>query len=331
MHSVSLDNWTMNSPLHNLVSDDFQAVNEHVIGQLFSDVDLIEDIGRYLVESGGKRLRPLVVLLCARCCDYQGKQHIDLATVIEFLHTATLLHDDVVDVSAMRRGKLTANEKWGNAPSVLVGDFIYSRAFQMMVSIGNMEVMNILSNATNIISEGEVLQLINARNPATTEESYMQVIHHKTAMLFEAACEATGALASITKDQQQALKLYGKHLGLAFQLIDDVLDYKGSSEELGKNIGDDLAEGKPTLPLIYTMQTGSPDDKQLIENVIRNADRNQLNAVLAAVKRSNALDYTEQQAQQQAQLAKQQLDLMPDNQYRKALMDLADFSITRTH
>src|SRR5690606_26031545 len=232
------------------VQSDFEAVNQLIIEQLHSDVELVENIGHYLVESGGKRLRPLLTLLASGALGYQGREHLKLATIIEFIHTATLLHDDVVDVSSLRRGRLTANAKWGNAPSVLVGDFLYSRAFQLMVDIGDVDIMRILADTTNTVSEGEVQQLVNAKDPDVGEDAYFQVIHKKTAILFAAAAETAGVLAQAPAEQRQALHAYGYHIGMAFQLVDDLLDYSGDSESLGKNVGDDLAEGKPTLPLI---------------------------------------------------------------------------------
>lgn len=318
---------------HKAVETDFSAVNQLIIDQLHSNVDLVENIGHYLVEAGGKRLRPLLVLLTANALGYtkRGKQHLDLAAIIEFIHTATLLHDDVVDISNMRRGRLTANAKWGNAPSVLVGDFLYSRAFQMMVAIRDMEIMQILSDTTNTISEGEVQQLVNAKDPSVTEENYLNVIYKKTGALFEAACETAAVLSDASAPQKEALKRYGYHLGLAFQLVDDALDYEGDAEALGKNVGDDLAEGKPTLPLIYAMREGDQKEAELIAQAIREGGLDQLDTIVDIVKRSGALEYTAESARQQADLAIEQLQLLPDSPYKQAMAELAEFSIGRNH
>jgi len=318
---------------HKVVKSDFSAVNQRIIEQLHSDVDLVENIGHYLIEAGGKRLRPLLVLLISRLLNYhqQDKNNLDLAAIIEFIHTATLLHDDVVDVSALRRGRPTANAEWGNAPSVLVGDFLYSRAFQMMVAIGNMEIMAILSNTTNVISEGEVQQLVNAKNPDLDEASYFDVIHKKTAALFEGACETAAVLADASCEHRNQLRRYGYHLGLAFQLIDDALDYEGSADALGKNVGDDLAEGKSTLPLIEAMKRGNPEQAALIANAIREGGVEQLDPIIAIVHSCGALQYTNQCAREQADLAIACLQSLPDNPYRQAMIDLAHFSVGRDH
>lgn len=315
-----------------IIQTDFESMNELIISQLHSDVDLVENIGHYIVDAGGKRLRPMLVLLAANCLNYKQTKHIDLAAIIEFIHTATLLHDDVVDVSSLRRGRPTANAEFGNAPSVLVGDFLYSRAFQMMVSIGNMEIMGILSNTTNVISEGEVQQLVNAKNPDVTEANYFTVIHKKTAALFEAACETgavlAGELESPVRDQ---FRQFGYHLGLAFQLIDDALDYEGDAAELGKNLGDDLAEGKPTLPLIYAMQKGSQEEANLIRNAIKEGDAGKLENIVDIVRRTGGLSYTNKCAQDHAHKAQSLLTKFPDNGYRAALNDLAAFSVERSY
>ena len=315
---------------HDVVRDDFDSVNQLILKQLHSNVELVENIGHYIVEAGGKRLRPLLVLLSARSLGYTGKQHIDLATIIEFIHTATLLHDDVVDLSQLRRNRATANAKWGNAPSVLVGDFLYSRAFQMMVAIGNMRVMDIMSEATNVIAEGEVLQLVNAGDPNTTEERYLKVIHFKTAKLFEAAAQLGAVIAGDQDATIEAFRRYGYHLGMAFQLIDDMLDYSGSSSELGKNVGDDLAEGKPTLPLIYALKNGSAKDQELIRQAITNKDGSQLAQVVDAVKRSHALTDTRLKAEQERDLAIAALATLSDSTYKQALISLAQFSVSRS-
>ena len=318
-------------PFHHAVEEDFLAVNDLIVNQLHSDVGLVENIGQYIVDAGGKRLRPLLVLLAANACGYRGKRHIELAAIIEFIHTATLLHDDVVDTSDMRRGRATANARWGNAPSVLVGDFLYSRAFQMLVAIGDMEIMSILADTTNLISEGEVQQLINAGNPDISEADYFQVIGKKTAQLFEAAAQAGAVLATDDKAQREAMKLYGHHLGLAFQLVDDALDYQGNAEELGKNVGDDLAEGKPTLPLLAAMRLGSEQQATTIREAIKEAQLEKLDQVVEIVKQTGALYYTMEQAQQQVNSAKQQLEQLPDSPLKSILAELADFSIARTY
>lgn len=315
--------------LHPQIAEDFEAVNRYILENLHSGVPLVEKIGHYIVESGGKRIRPILVLLAARSCDYQDDKHVNLAAVIEFIHTATLLHDDVVDTSDLRRGKATANAKWGNAPSVLVGDFLYSRAFQMMIELGSMEIMNVISNATNVIAEGEVLQLLNCKNPDVDEASYMQVIIGKTAMLFEAACQAGAILSGANQQQQQALQLYGRHIGIAFQLVDDLLDYQSSAEEMGKNVGDDLAEGKPTLPLIHAMKHGTEEQRLMIRKAIRKGGLEDLEPIRQAVIETGAIDYCFEQAKQQIDLALQQLQCLPQSDYRDVLQTLAKMAIER--
>ena len=321
-------------PFHQVVKDDFAAVNQLIIDQLHSDVGLVENIGEYLVEAGGKRLRPLLVLLTANALGYpaaERRQHLDLAAIIEFIHTATLLHDDVVDLSSLRRGRPTANAKWGNAPSVLVGDFLYSRAFQMMVAIGDMGIMRILSDSTNIISEGEVQQLVNAKDPSVSEANYLGVIYKKTAALFEAACDTAAVLSDAEDSQRQALRRYGYHLGLAFQLVDDALDYQGNAEELGKNVGDDLAEGKPTLPLIHAMREGTEAQRELIAQAIREGGVEHLAEIVAIVKETGALQYTADCASQHVDKAIAELHCLPASEFRQAMMELAQFAIGRNH
>ncbi len=313
------------------VAGDFSAVNTHIQESLTSDVGLVETIGHYIVQSGGKRLRPLLVLLAARACNYQGKQHISLAAVIEFLHTATLLHDDVVDTSDLRRGRSTANAMWGNAPSVLVGDFLYSRAFQMLVAIGNMPIMDILSHATSVIAEGEVQQLMNINDASITEKNYMKVIRSKTAMLFEASSHGAALLAGASDALCEDMKQYGNHLGLAFQLVDDALDYIGSSEELGKNIGDDLEEGKPTLPLIQAMKCGTPEQQQLVREAIEKGGRDKLEEIISAVKDSGALDYTITKARRHAEIAAGHLNNLSESPYKQSLLELTRFAVARTN
>ncbi|MET0047776.1 MAG: octaprenyl diphosphate synthase [Sedimenticola sp.] len=317
------------SAIRDLTSDDMEAVNNLILNRLQSDVVLINQIGHYIVNSGGKRLRPMIVLLAARTLGYQGDQHIDLAAVIEFIHTATLLHDDVVDGSDMRRNQDTANAVWGNAASVLVGDFLYSRSFEMMVDVNNMRVMEILSTATNRIAEGEVLQLLNCNDPDTTEEKYREVILRKTATLFEAGAQLGAVLNDATEEEEQALAAYGLHLGIAFQIIDDALDYSSSGEEIGKNIGDDLEEGKPTLPLIRAMEVGSPEQRSALREAIEKGGREYIDVVMEAIESTDAIEYTSRLAVEEADKAKAALKILPPSSYRSALAALADFSVRR--
>lgn len=312
-----------------VIEPQFEAVNDYIINHLGSNVPLVEKIGHYIVESGGKRLRPLLVLLAANASHYQGDKHIPLAAIIEFIHTATLLHDDVVDNSDLRRGKDTANAKWGNAPSVLVGDFLYSRAFQVLVEIGSMPIMEVISNATNVIAEGEVLQLLNTKNPDTTEEAYMQVILGKTAMLFEAATEAGAILAEASKEEQEGLRLYGLHLGTAFQLIDDVMDYLSTAEEMGKNVGDDLAEGKATLPLIHAMRAGNDEQRKLVRQAIRKGGLDDLQPIMDIVKETGAIEYTQEKAQDEADKAIAALDALQDTSFKETLIQIANLAVKR--
>ncbi len=315
-----------------LSHQDMAAVNQHIFSQLTSDVALINQLGIYIVNSGGKRLRPLLAVLAARALGYQGEQHVTLATIIEFIHTATLLHDDVVDESMLRRGKETANAVFGNQASVLVGDFLYTRAFQLMVSLGRMRVMQILADATNVIAEGEVLQLMNVNDPETTEESYMQVIYCKTARLFEAATELAAVLADKDPQTTESLRLYGLHLGTAFQLIDDVLDYQADVNELGKNIGDDLAEGKPTLPLIHALKHGNSAQQALIrEAIVECNGMDNLEQIMAALHETNAFGYTRKIAEQEAEKAQLAIAFLPDSPYKSALLTLADIAVQRSH
>lgn len=319
------------SKTHAPVAEDFQAVDRTISERLASDVPLVETIGQYIVESGGKRVRPLLVLLAARALEYQGDRHVLLAALIEFMHTSTLLHDDVVDESHMRRGKTTANDEWGNAPSVLVGDFLYSRSFQMMVDVGSMDVMRALSAATATIAEGEVLQLTNIGNADIDEADYFRTIQGKTAMLFEAASHTGAMLTSGTDAQIEALKLYGRYLGLAFQLVDDLLDYQGDAKAMGKNVGDDLAEGKPTLPLIEAMKRGTKEEAALIRRVIEKGDGlDQLDTVLGIVTRTGALDYTRDKALEMRDRALECLAELPASNYREALELLAHQAVERT-
>lgn len=316
---------------HRAAEADFLAVNEMIVEQLHSDVELVENIGHYIIEGGGKRLRPLVVLLSALACNYDGKNHIQLAGIIEFIHTATLLHDDVVDTSELRRGRPTANTKWGNSPPVLVGDFLYSRAFQLLVALGSMDIMRVLSDTTNTIAEGEVQQLLNAGDANVSEQSYLEVIYKKTAILFEAATHTGSLLAGADSKTIENFALYGKHLGMAFQLQDDALDYLGNEEDLGKNVGDDLAEGKPTLPLIYTIREGDSSSASLVREAIESNDLNKIDDVVRAVNACGGLDYTKNIAAQHAEKAASALIDLPDSSYKKALIDLTVFAIERNH
>lgn len=313
------------------IADDLQAVNALIRHQLHSDVVLINQLAAYIIESGGKRLRPVTVLLAAQACGYTGQQHIDAAAIIEFIHTATLLHDDVVDESSLRRGRETANAIWGNQASVLVGDFLYSRAFQMMVNIGSMRIMEIMADTTNTIAEGEVMQLLNCHDPDTTEERYMAVIHCKTAKLFEAAAQLGAVLTGRPREDELAMARYGLHLGTAFQLIDDVLDYSASSAELGKNIGDDLAEGKPTLPLIHAIRHGSPEEARIIRNAIEQGGLQQIDLVTRTIESTGALDYTSRLAAKEAELAITSLPTLPESPARDALIGLAQFAVNRRY
>ncbi len=317
--------------IRDLISNDMQAVDRLIIERLKSDVVLINQIGHYIVNSGGKRLRPMVVLLAAKACGYIHDRHIDLAAVIEFIHTATLLHDDVVDGSELRRSRETANAVWGNEASVLVGDFLYSRSFEMMVDVGLMPVMDILSHATNRIAEGEVLQLLNCNDPDTSEERYMDVIVRKTATLFEAGTRLGAVLAGNGEQQIQAMSAYGLHLGIAFQLVDDVLDYSSNNDALGKNVGDDLAEGKPTLPLIRTMVSGNQAQRELIRNAIEHGGRDNIEEILASIESTGSIGYTAALAQAEAQRAKDALSAIPESPFTEALCGLADFAVSRTY
>lgn len=313
---------------HQIVAEPFADVDQLIVSQLHSKVGLVENIGQYIVEAGGKRLRPLLTLLSAGALGDISREHIKLAVVIEFIHTATLLHDDVVDLSQLRRGRPTANAQWGNAPSVLVGDFIYSRAFQMLVDIGDMGVMALLSDTTNTVAEGEVLQLTRAGQPDTSEADYYAVIHSKTAVLFAAACRGA-ALLSDQAEHADALETYGLQLGLAFQLIDDLLDYEGDPQETGKNIGDDLAEGKPTLPLIRAMQTAPAAGADIIRQAIANKDAAHLDEILTIVRDCGALDYTRDAAQQASQKAVDALQSLPESPYRETMQKLALEALAR--
>lgn len=314
-----------------LVAGDMARVDALIHARLHSKVGLIDQLGQYIVNSGGKRLRPAVLLLSAGALGYRGDRHIDLAAIIEFIHTATLLHDDVVDASLLRRGQATANQRWGNEASVLVGDFLYSRAFQMMVGVGSMRVMEILASATNTIAEGEVQQLLNRHDPDTTESRYLQVIHNKTAKLFEAAAQLGAVLCNGSPEVESAMATYGRHLGIAYQLIDDVLDYSASNPELGKNIGDDLAEGKPTLPLLYALWHGSESAAAGIRAALESGGLDSLQHVLEAIESTGAIAYTSRRARDEAGKAADALAAIPRTAYRDALQGLARFAVERSY
>ncbi len=317
--------------IKNLTTAEAKAVDQLIIAELSSDVVLINQMSHYIIGSGGKRLRPMLLLLAAKALGDTSHNHLVLAAVIEFIHTATLLHDDVVDESNLRRGKDSANAVWGNAASVLVGDYLYSSAFEMMVRTNNMRVMEILSKTTTAIAEGEVLQLLNCNNPETTEEKYLEVIARKTAILFSAATRLAAVISDSTPDTEEALATYGQQLGIAFQLIDDALDYKASTEDLGKNLGDDLAEGKPTLPLIYAIQNGTADQAEVIITAIKQGSRDAFGKVFEIVKNTRAIEYTEKCADQAAQRAIDALACLPESDYKSALQQLARFSVQRDH
>ena len=308
-----------------------RAVDAMIRRRLDSDVVLIRQVAEYIIASGGKRLRPAMLLLAAGATGYTGPHHHELAAVIEFIHTATLLHDDVVDESGMRRGRQTANAAFGNAASVLVGDFLYSRAFQMMLAANDMRIMAVLAEATNIIAEGEVLQLLNVHNADTDEASYLEVVRRKTAKLFEAATRLGAILGRATPETEEGLALYGMHVGTAFQLIDDVLDYSGDLNETGKNLGDDLNEGKPTLPLIYAMRNGSSAQVQTVRHAIEHGGRDDFQAVLDAITDTGSLDYAREQALQESAAACAAIERLPNSKYRDSLLQLADFAVNRNH
>ncbi|KAF0190769.1 MAG: octaprenyl-diphosphate synthase [Gammaproteobacteria bacterium] len=335
MHYVAQQQTSTTEPMdfaavRALIAADMDAVDVLIHQRLRSDVILINQLGNYIVNSGGKRLRPQLVLLASRAYGYDGPHHLALAAIIEFIHTATLLHDDVVDASELRRGQKTANAIWGNEAAVLVGDFLYSRAFEMMVEVNSMRVMEILAHATNTIAAGEVLQLLNCHDADTTEQRYLDVIRSKTAKLFEAATQVGAVICNRPAAEERALANYGLHLGTAFQLIDDVLDYGSTSAETGKNVGDDLAEGKPTLPLIYAMRTGTPAQAALIRRAIENGGRDDIDAVILAIESTGALAYTARSAQEEARKAAAALAVIPDSPYQEALHALAEFSVNRS-
>ncbi|SCN47278.1 Octaprenyl-diphosphate synthase / Dimethylallyltransferase / Geranyltranstransferase (farnesyldiphosphate synthase) / Geranylgeranyl pyrophosphate synthetase [methanotrophic endosymbiont of Bathymodiolus azoricus (Menez Gwen)] len=317
--------------IQSLTESEAQAIDQLILDELSSDVVLINQLGHYIINSGGKRLRPMLLILTAKALNYNENKHLLLAAVIEFIHTATLLHDDVVDESGLRRGKESANAVWGNAASVLVGDYLYSSAFEMMVRTNNMRVMEILSKTTTAIAEGEVLQLLNCNNPATTEAKYLEVISRKTAILFSAATRLGAVISDASPKIEKSLADYGQHLGMAFQLIDDALDYTSSKDELGKNLGDDLAEGKPTLPLIYAIEKGTEEQANIVIEAIKTGSRESFHAVYEIVKATNAINYTELRAEEEAKKAIAAISILPDSKYKNALELLARFSVQRNY
>lgn len=316
--------------IHSCIADDIRTVDGVIRQSLHSEVALVNQVAEYIINSGGKRLRPILVLLSAGLFGNIQAQHHQLAAVVEFIHTATLLHDDVVDESSKRRGQSTANAIFGNAASVLVGDFVYSRAFQMMVSVQNMRVMEVLSNATNVIAEGEVLQLLNVHNADITDDDYLKVIHYKTAKLFEAATQLGAVISNASPEDETALSLYGMHLGTAFQLVDDILDLSGNSEKIGKNLGDDLAEGKPTLPLLYAMRNTDAEQSQMIRNAIEQGGLEQLPLVIAAVTSSGALEHVKALAEAEAEMCSKAIGHFPDSAFKQAMLALAEFAVKRS-
>lgn len=313
-----------------LIADDLAAVNDLIQTRLHSDVVLINQLAGYIINSGGKRLRPQLVLLVGRANGFKPHAHTQLAAIVEFIHTATLLHDDVVDASSLRRGKDTANSIWGNEASVLVGDFLYTRAFELMVELDTMAMMAVFAKTTNAIAEGEVMQLMNCHDPDVSEALYQEIIYRKTGTLFEAGCRLAAMIAGMNEARQEAMGAYGRHLGSAFQLIDDVLDYTGSSADIGKNIGDDLLEGKPTLPLIQAMRVGNASQRALIREAIEQGGLDRIEDVHAAVESTGAITYTKQIARAEADLAINCLEGLPDSDYKTALQTLANFTVERT-
>jgi octaprenyl-diphosphate synthase len=317
--------------IHATVAREFELVNQLIIEQLHSNVDMVENVGHYIIDAGGKRLRPLLVLLSAAALGRSDEAHISFAAIIEFIHTATLLHDDVVDISTLRRGRPTANAEFGNAPSVLVGDFLYTRAFQLMVRLEDMDILTHMAETTNIIAEGEVLQLTRAGDASTDEAQYLDVITRKTAILFAAACYGSATLSGEREQTKQALREFGLNLGIAFQMVDDVLDYDGNPASMGKNVGDDLTEGKVTLPLIHTLLEGTTDEQALVRKAITEKNADQIDQVTTAVKRCGSLDYTRARAREYGDLALEKLTLLPASDARNALERLTELSINRDH
>jgi len=317
--------------IRSLVQSDLEATDQFICTELKSDIPFINQLIEYILKSGGKRIRPLLVLLAARAFQHQKQEHIHLAAAIELIHTATLLHDDVVDNSTLRRGHETANTIWGNEASVLVGDFLYSRAFQLIVKLQHLPILNIFANATNIIAEGEVLQLINCHDPDTTEQTYFDVIQRKTAKLFEVATQTGSALSTDAEKHLLAMQHYGLNLGIAYQLIDDALDYSSSAEQMGKNMGNDLTEGKPTLPIIYALRQGTSSEVALLRNAIQTGSTENLSAIIEIIESTGAIEYTAKAAKQHAFDASKILTDIPDSPYRNALQTLAEFVVERNY
>lgn len=313
------------------IAADMTAVDRVIRERLHSEIVLIRQVAEYIIGAGGKRLRPALLLFTANALGYRGRHHHELAAVVEFIHTATLLHDDVVDESDLRRGNQTANSMFGNAAAVLVGDFLYSRSFQMMVGVDDMRVMRVLADATNVIAEGEVLQLLNVRNADASVDDYLRVIRYKTAMLFEAAARLGGILGGLDEAGQDKLAEFGRHIGTAFQLIDDVLDYSGDESNTGKHLGDDLAEGKPTLPLIHVMEKGTPEQAVLVRRAIEEGGRELFAEVMEAIRATGALARTRDQAKIEARLAKDALSVLPPSIFKNALLQLSDFAVAREY
>jgi octaprenyl-diphosphate synthase len=327
--SARPDNRTSFEEIISLSAPDMKRVDACIEDSLKSDVVLINQIAHYIVASGGKRLRPMLLTLCAHACGYKGQDHISLAAIIEFIHTATLLHDDVVDESELRRGQQSAHAVWGNAASVLVGDFLYSRSFQMMVGLNSMRIMEVLANTTNTIAEGEVQQLLNMGDPDVTQHLYMQVIENKTAKLFEAACKLAAIIGGQSQEVEQALAMYGKRLGSAFQIADDVLDYNGDADTMGKNAGEDIAEGKATLPLILARKRCDEQERKLLDSAIRNGGADDLKPVLAIIEKTDSINSAMEIARAHALEARQKIGALPESPWRTALEQLADFSVSR--
>ncbi|OOF89472.1 octaprenyl diphosphate synthase [Rodentibacter ratti] len=318
--------------IQQLAEPDMQKVNQNILAQLDSDVALINQLGFYIVQAGGKRIRPLISVLAARSLGFQGENAITCATFVEFIHTASLLHDDVVDESDMRRGRATANAEFGNAASVLVGDFIYTRAFQLVAQLESLKILRIMADATNVLAEGEVQQLMNVNDPETSEANYMRVIYSKTARLFEVAGQSAAIVANATEIQEKALQDYGRYLGTAFQLVDDVLDYSANAQDLGKNIGDDLMEGKPTLPLLHAMRHGNDEQAALIREAIKQGGKLEIiDEILAIMAEHKSLDYAMERAKQEAQKAVDAISILPESEYKQALISLAYLSVDRTY
>ncbi|WP_028310516.1 MULTISPECIES: polyprenyl synthetase family protein [Derxia] len=312
------------------ISEDMRAVDRVIRDRLHSGVALVETVAEYIVSSGGKRLRPALLLMMAGALGYRGTQHHVMAAVVELIHTSTLLHDDVVDESSMRRGRKTANAAFGNAASVLVGDFLYSRSFQMMLEPDDMQIMRVLADATNTIAEGEVLQLMNCNDPDVEESQYMRVVQYKTACLFEASARIAAILAGTDSRLELDCAAFGRHLGTAFQLIDDVLDYSGDAAEIGKNLGDDLREGKPTMPMIYLRDHGAPEQRELVRQAIVNGDVECIGAITEALRSTGALEYTRQRARAEAGVAAKCIEQLPSSQFKQSLILLCAFAVERT-